>query len=126
MMARAVAISGAVLTGLAGCADRSVAPTYRVLDKLMIDEGIANILVETGGNSTLNDLDSFAECVAAGFALKQGRGFARHIRTNHSKTGGNWRADAVYSISPGLPEGPRTLDAKIVAQNCAERGIPTG
>jgi len=38
--------------------------------------------------------------------------------------GGIWRGDAVYTISPALPDGVLKLDAEVVAADCAENGIP--
>ena len=35
------------------------------------------------------------------------------------------QADAVYTISPALPRGLRTLDAEVVVQDCKANGIPT-
>ena len=40
--------------------------------------------------------------------------------------GGVWHADAVYSVTAALPEGLVTIDAEITAEDCADRGIPTG
>jgi hypothetical protein len=39
--------------------------------------------------------------------------------------GQTWYGDAVYLISASLPEGLRTIDAEVVAVECAELGIPT-
>ena len=66
-----------------------------------------------------------AECAAAGYTLIRGWGFARHLRTNVDEEAGVWRADAIYTISPALPRGLRTIDAEVVALACAEKGIPT-
>jgi len=41
------------------------------------------------------------------------------LRTNAQEKGGVWSADAVYTISPSLPRGLRTID------DCAEKKIPT-
>ena len=129
MMARAVAISGLAALGLGGCSQgepvTAVPDGLHVAQVLRIDESLVNFLVETGDEELADLLDEYAECVAAGYTLKQGFGFARHIRTNRSNTGGIWRADAVYSITPALPRGSRTMDAEVIAQNCAELGIPT-
>ncbi|MEM9552458.1 MAG: hypothetical protein AAGA05_14860, partial [Pseudomonadota bacterium] len=70
-------------------------------------------------------IEEFADCAAAQYALIRGYGFARHLRTNTKEEGGVWRADAVYTISPSLPQGLRTIDAEIVVADCAENGIPT-
>jgi len=129
MMARAVGIGSMAALGLAGCQAPGAAdlPTqFHVVETLRIDPGLVNILVQGEGPDAQSQVDAFAECAAVTFALEQGYGFARRIRTEVTKTGGNWRADAVYSISKTLPEGLRTIDAEIAALNCAETGIPAG
>ena len=67
----------------------------------------------------------YAECAAAQYALIRGYGFARHLRTNVAVESGIWTADAVYSVSPSLPPGLRSLDAEVVVAACAENEIPT-
>ncbi len=126
MMARCVAITGIAGMGLAGCVGTPDTDRFRVIDKLRIDENLINVLVETSGPDADGLSTQYAECVAAKYALDQGFGFARHIRTHRANTGGNWRADAVYSITPALPKGMRNIDAEVAVQNCAELGIPTG
>ena len=91
----------------------------------MIADGIINVLVEARGAEAEERSGDYADCVVAGYALENRFAFARPIRKQISKIGGNWRADAVYSVSPTLPIGPRTIDAEIAVQNCAELGIPT-
>ncbi len=130
MMARMLGIGGVAALGLGACSapgDSADLPTqYRVVDTLRIDPSLINILVEAEGPAAETTVAEYAECAAARYTLAQGFGFARRIRTQVSKTGGNWRADAVYSISAALPEGLRTIDAEIAALNCAETGIATG
>ena len=63
---------------------------------------------------------------AAGYAVSKGFGFVRQVRTKVSEQGGIWRADAVYTISPNLPDGLRTIDAEVTMADCTEQGIPTG
>jgi maleate cis-trans isomerase len=75
--------------------------------------------------ATRDDVDAYARCAAAQYALIRGFGFARHVRTNVQEQGGVWVADAVYTISPALPRGLQTLDAEVVAAACADQGIPT-
>ena len=126
MMARAIAISGLTVMGLGGCATERPTAPHEVLDTLRIGEDLINVLVQVDGDLAEETASQYAECVAAQYVLDRGYQFARHIRTNRSKTGGNWRADAVYSVSQALPRGSKTLDAEVVVQNCAELGIPTG
>lgn len=71
------------------------------------------------------DVQRYAECAAAQYTLSQGYGFARHLRTNVAEEGGVWAADAVYTISPTLPDGLATIDAEVTVAACKETGIPT-
>jgi hypothetical protein len=68
---------------------------------------------------------AYARCGAAGYARSHDFGFVRHVRTKVSEKGGVWTADAVYTISPGLPGGIASIDAEVAAEDCAEQGIPT-
>ena len=72
-----------------------------------------------------SDVERYAECAAAQYALIRGYGFARHVRTLVTETAGNWEADAVYTISPALPAGERTIDADVTVAACGQNGIPT-
>ena len=69
-------------------------------------------------------MERYAECAAAQYTLIRGYGFARHVRTQVSQEGGIWRGDAVYTISESIPRGLMTLDAEVVAADCAVNGIP--
>ena len=71
------------------------------------------------------DIENYANCAAAQYALIRGYGFARHLRTNVDEAGGVWAADAVYTISSSIPRGLRTIDAEVMVSECAENGIPT-
>ena len=113
MMTRAIAISGLAAMGMAGCENASrdaVATSYQLVDRIWIDDGLMNLLVQTSGPDAEANLDKYADCVAAKSALDRKFGFARHIRTNRTNSGGNWRADAVYSVSSALPVGRQTLE----------------
>ena len=71
------------------------------------------------------DVADYAECAAAQYALIRGFGFARNVRTLVDEEGGIWTGDAVYTISPALPRGLRTIDAEVTVAECARRAIPT-
>lgn len=71
------------------------------------------------------NVQDYAECAAAEYALAKGYGFARHLRTKLNEEGGVWSADAVYTISRALPAGVSTIDADVTVAACAEAGIPT-
>jgi hypothetical protein len=77
------------------------------------------------GAATDADLIAQAECAVAGYALRFGYGFARHVRTNMQMEGSLRVADAIYTVSPTLPRGLQTIDAEVMASTCAEQGIPT-
>jgi len=71
------------------------------------------------------DVEAYARCAAAQYALIRGFGFARHVRTNVDQAGGIWRGDAVYTISSALPRGLKTIDAEVAVRDCGAQGIPT-
>ena len=105
--------------------DAPFAPDYQGVRTLLMDDDLVNIRVAMTGARGNADVAAYAECAAAQYTLIRGYGFARHVRTNLAKEGGIWRADAVYTISPALPDGLRTIDAEVAVQNCAAEGIPT-
>lgn len=101
------------------------APDYQGVETRLLDGDLVQFTVAMTGARDGTDVDAYAECAAAQYALIRGYGFARHLRTNVNQEGGVWRADAVYTISPSLPRGLRKLDAEVVVAHCAENGIPT-
>ncbi|XHY18054.1 hypothetical protein SuNHUV7_28570 (plasmid) [Pseudoseohaeicola sp. NH-UV-7] len=121
-------IAGAV----SGCEPQRVvdetavfAPDYQGVTTQLLQDDLVNFQVAMTGARTAEDVAEYAECAAAQYTLIRGYGFARHLRTNVQEEGGVWVADAVYTISPSLPDGSRTLDAEVVTAHCAENGIPT-
>ena len=100
-------------------------PDYLGVQTRLLDGDLVNFLVEARGALKPADIERYAECAAAQYALIRGYGFARHVRTNVKEEGGVWRGDAVYTISPALPKGVRTIDAEVVVARCRETGIPT-
>ena len=127
-MIRAAIISPLLLTG---CADQSsdqvsrFAPDYGAVETSLLDGDLVRFDVTMTGARGADDVENYAECAAAQYTLIRGYGFARHLRTNVQEEGGVWAADAVYTISPTLPAGNRTIDAEVTAAQCAEIGIPT-
>ncbi|MDU8910559.1 hypothetical protein [Aestuariicoccus sp. MJ-SS9] len=99
-------------------------PVYDGVETRLLDGDLVEFRVRMRGARTGEDVADYAECAAAQYALIRGYGFARHLRTNVYEEGGLWRADAVYTISAGLPRGLKTIDAEVVALNCSETGIP--
>ena len=96
----------------------SVEGTPRLMDPC---SGIAKIRGAGGPES----FGAHADRGAARYAPIGSYGYARHIRTNLAEDSGLRRADAVYTVSPALPDGSRTIDAAAAAAACAEDGIPT-
>jgi len=97
---------------------------YRGIETRLLDGDLVNFHVSMGGARDAGDVERYAECAAAQYALIRGYGFARHLRTSVSEEAGIWQGDAVYTISAALPRGLLTIDAEVVAANCAENGIP--
>jgi len=100
-------------------------PDYRGVETSLLEGDLVQFAVTMTGARDGQDVDAYAECAAARYALIRGYGFARHLRTKVDEKGGVWVADAVYTISPSLPRGLRTIDAEVVVASCAENGIPT-
>ncbi len=99
-------------------------PEYKGVQTTLLDGDLVQFDVAMTKALSTKDVSNYAECAAAQYTLIRGYGFARHVRTNVTQEAGIWRADAVYTISPSLPRGLKTIDAEVTAQNCAEKGIP--
>ncbi|WP_333827784.1 hypothetical protein [Pararhodobacter sp.] len=98
---------------------------YRDVRTRLLDADMVNFLVTMEGARGAEDVIAYARCAAAQYAVIRGYGFARHVRTNVAEQGGIWQADAVYTVSPALPRGFRTIDAEVTVADCTEQGIPT-
>lgn len=130
--ARPLLAGAALLGGLGACADDGEAPaqapfrpSYLGVETRLLDGDLVNFIVRMQGARDGADVAAYADCAAAQYTLIRGYGFARHVRTNVSEEGGVWRADAVYTISPALPDGVNQIDAEVVVDNCRSEGIPT-
>ncbi len=99
-------------------------PEYKGVETVLLDGDLVQFNVAMTKARSTEDVADYAECAAAQYTLIRGYGFARHLRTNVTQEAGIWQADAVYTISPSLPRGLKTIDAEVAAQDCAERGIP--
>lgn len=113
-----------------GCSEASpqvsrATPIYEGVETRLMDGDLVNFRVAMRGAGSTDDVNKYAECAAAQYALIRDYSFARHLRTNVTEQGGVWRGDAVYTISAQLPRGLRTIDAEVVVSQCAENGIPT-
>ncbi len=98
---------------------------YGGIQTLLLDDGMVSFSVAMTGAKSRADVEAYGRCAAAQYALDEGYGFARQVRTIVKKDGRTWYGDAVYLISATLPEGLRTVDAEVAAAECAELGIPT-
>jgi len=100
-------------------------PGYGGIQTVLLDGDLVNFHVFMTGARDQADVEAYARCAAAQYALIRGFGFARHVRTSVAKSGGNWRGDAVYTISSSLPRGSATIDAEVAVRDCGAQGIPT-
>lgn len=126
-MRAAMALALTLAACAAGDAPQGAPPRadYRGIETALLDEDLVNFRVAMTGARGRADVDAYARCAAAQYALIRGFGFARHVRTRIGQSGGVWYGDAVYVISPALPRGLRTLDAEVVVRDCGAQGIPT-
>jgi len=99
-------------------------PIYIGAEAEALDAELVRITAEMLGAREAADVLDYASCAIAGYADARGHGFARHLRTTVEETGGVWRADAVYTMSPAIPAGARTIDVEAQMSACEETGIP--
>ncbi|WP_241461371.1 hypothetical protein [Sulfitobacter noctilucicola] len=99
-------------------------PDYKGVETALLDGDLVQFKVAMTNALSSQDVADYAECAAAQYTLIRGYGFARHVRTNVDQEAGLWRGDAVYTISPSLPRGIKTIDAEVTVANCVEKGIP--
>ncbi|MEM9522376.1 MAG: hypothetical protein AAF982_00015 [Pseudomonadota bacterium] len=95
------------------------------IDTRLLDDDLVSFQVRMRGTARVDDLDVYARCAAAQYALIRGYDFTRHIRTNTRKEGGVWQADAVYTISQEFPPGLRSINAEDMVDACKANGVPT-
>lgn len=103
----------------------ATAPEYLGIDTRLLDGDLVSFVVQMRQAPDEAAVTRYSECAAAQYALIRGYGFARHVRTTVDTESSVWKADAVYTISPALPDGVNTLDAEVTVANCRENGIPT-
>lgn len=118
----------AVLSGCAAPVEATsevFAPEYQGIETVLLDGDLVNFRVAMRGARNGDDVDAYARCAAAQYALIRGFGFARHVRTTVARDGKIWRGDAVYTISAALPRGLKTIDAEVTVRDCGAQGIPT-
>jgi hypothetical protein len=105
--------------------ERGQQAVYQGVNTILLDDDLVSFSVAMTGARTQADVEAYGRCAAAQYALDQGFGFARQVRTIVTKKGKTWYGDAVYLISAALPEGLRTIDAEVAVSECVELGIPT-
>jgi len=117
---------------LAGCgvtpppeSGAAFTPAYEGVETALLDGDLVSFRVAMRGARDNADVERYAACAAAQYALIRGYGFARHVRTLVDVSAGIWHGDAVYTVSPALPRGSRTIDAEVTVADCALNGIPT-
>jgi len=114
------------ISGCGGSGTETVpVPVYLGYETILLANDLVNIRADAAVAGGSEAARQYAECLAAGYALSRGYGFARHVSTTLSEEGGVWRADAVYTVSPAIPAGLRTIDAETKVAACGENGIPT-
>ncbi len=102
-----------------------MAPSYQGIETRLLDGDLVSFRVSMTGANGPDEVTKYAQCAAAQYTLIRGYGFLRHVRTNTNVSGGLWSADAVYTISPSLPRGSKTIDAEVAVADCGTAGIPT-
>lgn len=105
--------------------ERGQTAVYQGVSTILLDKDLVSFSVAMTGAKDRSDVEAYGRCAAAQYALDQGFGFARQVRTIVKKDGQTWYGDAVYLISASLPQGLRTIDAEVVAVECTELGIPS-
>lgn len=130
----AKALTLAACGGLMGCVagqgardtlDPPARTQYLGVDTRLLEGDLVSFVVQLAGEGGQAEAIAYTRCAAAQYALIRGYSFARHVRTRAGQKGGIWEADGVYTISPDLPRGTRTIDAEVVVDDCKTQGIPT-
>jgi hypothetical protein len=127
-----VATLGTATAALGACTpagevpeERGAMPVYQGVSTILLDDDLVSLNVAMTGAKDRADVEAYGRCAAAQYALDQGFGFVRQVRTIVKKEGQTWYGDAVYLMSLTLPEGLRTIDAEVAVTECAELQIPT-
>ncbi|WP_112308902.1 hypothetical protein [Pseudogemmobacter bohemicus] len=118
----------AALGACAGGGDVSASPgkkEYLGIQTVLLDGDMVSFRVAMKGTQDGKDIEDYARCAAAQYALIRGAGFARHVRTNVAKSGDTVRGDSAWLVSAALPRGVKTIDAEVTVQDCGALRIPT-
>jgi hypothetical protein len=114
----------------AGCAERAplasdFVPEYLGADVRLLAPDLAQVRASMTKAQSPSDVSNYADCALVGFMRTRGYNYARLLRGNLSQEGGVSSTDAVYSLSPDLPEGIKVIDAQARTAECAQKRIPT-
>ncbi|WP_135450662.1 MULTISPECIES: hypothetical protein [Tabrizicola] len=126
-----IATLGTATAALGACAPAAEVsegrgqPVYEGVQATPLTDDLVSLTVAMRGPAGRAEVEAYGRCAAAQYALDRGYGFARQVRTIVRREGRSWVGDAVYLISPGQPQGLRTIDAAVAVAECAELGIPT-
>lgn len=121
----ATAALGACTPGSEVPEERGQTAVYDGVSTILLDKDLVSLTVSITGAKDGSDVEAYGRCAAAQYALDQGFGFARQVRTIVKKDGRTWVGDAVYLLSASQPEGLRTIDAEMAVTECEVLGIPT-
>lgn len=118
----------ATVAALSGCGEmpeEAGVLEYGGVRTVLLREDLVSVQARLRGSEDASAVEDYARCAAARYALIRGYGFARHVRTRVAEADGLWVADAVYTVSAAFPDGTTRVDAEVLVEDCAERGIPT-
>ena len=121
----ATAALGACAPAGEGPEERGQAPVYQGISTILLDKDLVSLTVAMTGAKDGSDVEAYGRCAAAQYALDQGFGFARQVRTIVKKDGQTWYGDAVYLLSAARPEGLRTIVTAEAVAECEVLGIPS-
>ena len=126
-----LATLGTATAALGACAPAGEVPeergsqaVYQGISTIRLDDDLVSFSVAMTGAKDRSEVEAYGRCAAAQYALDQGFGFARQVRTIVKKDGRVWIGDAVYLLSADRPEGLRTIEADAAVADCAGLGIP--
>ena len=84
------------------------APVYQGVVTRLLQTDLVQFKVKLSNSQGPQAVLEYAKCAAAQYTLIRGFGFARHVRTTVARSAETWTADAVYTISAGVPEDLKT------------------
>lgn len=114
----------------AGCAERAplasdFVPRYLGAEVRFLAQDLAQVRASMTKARSPSDVSAYADCALSRFMIAQGYNYARLLRGNFAQEGGVSSTDAVYSVSPDLPQGINVINAQARAADCAQKRIPT-